>query len=357
MKIQKRSSTIFREIIEMNSKHNTKLSVLFVRALIRYSVRVFNLNVGKILLKLYLNLYNSFFLKNLYYEKYLLKINIFNIECRLLLANQKLKAHVKKKIEWSNFILKNSLSKNEKKAATQYLGILELFGYYNKKNTLACFAKTKRLKIYTNRNKKKFYIYGPNSTLPPNPIYSDCTIILTKMIDFDISNFKKSILILNSFTSEQLTKKDTRLLLKKYNKIYILSYKKKLKPPIRKFHKETGGCIASPMALGRILNWLCKINSKPKFIIEGFDFYLSKNSYSGHVQTGLPLQFKQLTEQLICQSLSDHDPLFNFLYVKNIISRYGIFNSQKFIKIMNLSGDQYLKKLIKCRNLHSLKKY
>ena len=356
MKIQKRSSAIFREIIEMNTKYNKKLSVLFIRALIRYFVRIFKLNLAKILLEQYLNLYNSFFFKSWRYEKYLLQINIFNIECRLLLANQKFKAHVKKKIEWANFILKNSLSKYEKKAANQYLSILELFDYYNKKNTPVYYAKSKKSKIYTNIKKKKFYIYGPNSTLPPNPKYSDCTIVLTKMIDFDLSIFKKSILILNSYTSQQLTKKDTILLLKKYNKIYVSSCKKKIKPPISKFNKETGGCIASPMALGRILNWLCKISSKPKFIIEGFDFYLSKNSYSGHVQTGLPLQLKQLTERLICQSLSGHDALFNFLYVKSIISKHTIIDSQKFLTIMNLSGDQYLNKLFKFRDLYSLKR-
>jgi len=355
MKIKKlsKSSLIFREIIENNTKKNLKLSVLATRALIRYSVRIFSLNFSKILLKQYLILYKIIFFKKKIYEKYILQINIFRIDCRILFADKKLDEYVKKRIEWANFILSNSLSKEEKNAALQYLRILNIFGYYKKK-ILANSVKTSKVK----KNKKKLYIYGPNSAFPPNPKYFKYIIVLTKMIDFDISNFKDSILILNYFTSNQLTEQNEKLLLKKYNKIYLSTSKKKIKYPFKKFYKEKdiAGHIASSMALGRILNRLSNLYPNAEFIIEGFDFYLSKNAYNKYITTGYPLKFNQLTEYLICQSIFDHEPLFNFLYVKNIISRLRIKNSQKFLEIMNLSGDQYLKKLYTLRNFHSLMK-
>lgn len=66
------------------------------------------------------------------------------------------------------------------------------------------------------------------------------------------------------------------------------------------------------------------------------------------------MNFKQLTERLIFQSLFDHVSLFNFLYVKNIISKLKIKDNHKFIEIMNLSGYRYLKRLKKIRNFRSL---
>jgi hypothetical protein len=354
MKLKKlsKSSLIFREIIEKNTRNNLKLSFLVTRALIRYSVRIFSLNFGGILLKQYLILYKIIFFKKKIYEKYILQINIFRIDCRILFADKKIDEYVKKRIEWSNFILSNSLSKEEKNAALQYLRIFNIFGYYNKK-ILASSVKTSIEK----KNKKKIYIYGPNSAFSPNPKYSRYTIVLTKMIDYDISNFKDSILILNYYTSNQLTKKNKELLLKKYDKIYLSTSKNKIKYPFKKFYKEKdiGGHIASPMALGRILNRLSNQYPNAEFIIEGFDFYLSKNAYNKYIKTGYPLKSNQLTELLICQSIFDHEPLFNFLYVKNIISKLKIKDSHKFIEIMKLSGYQYLKRLYKFRNFSSLK--
>ena len=143
MKLKKlsKSSLIFREIIEKNTRNNLKLSFLVTRALIRYSVRIFSLNFGGILLKQYLILYKIIFFKKKIYEKYILQINIFRIDCRILFADKKLDEYVKKRIEWSNFILSNSLSKEEKNAALQYLRIFNIFGYYNKK-ILASSVKT-----------------------------------------------------------------------------------------------------------------------------------------------------------------------------------------------------------------------
>ncbi len=354
MKKLSKSSLIFREIIEKNTRNNLTLSVLLIRALIRYSVRIFSLNSSKILLKQYLNLYEILFFKKKLYGKYLLKINIFRIECKIFLANQKLDEYVKKKIEWSNFILSNSLIEEEKKAAAQYLNILELFRYYDKKKFLVGSNKLKKIKNCKSKSIKKLYLYGPNSTLPPDPKYSKYTIVFTKPTNYDISLFSNSILILNYYTSNQLTKKDKHSLLKKYDKIYLSSSKKKIKSPFKKFDIGIGGHIASPMALGRILNKFSKMYPNSEFVIEGFDFYLSKNNYSGSILTAFPLNLKLLTERLICESLFDHDPLFNFLYVKNIISRLRIKNSQKFLQIMNLSGNQYLTKLCTLRNFHSL---
>jgi len=356
MKVEKlsKSSLIFREIIEKNTRNNLTLSVLLIRGLIRYSVRIFSLNLSKILLKQYLNLYEILFFKKKLYEKYLLKINIFRIETKIFLANKSLNEYVKKKIEWSNFILRNSLIEEEKKAASQYLNILKLYRFYDAKKILVRSNKIKKIKNHKSKSIKKFYIYGPNSILPPDSKYSKYTIVFTKPTIHDISLFSNSILILNFYTSNQLTKKDKNFLLKKYDKIYLSGYKKKIKPPFKKFDIGIGGHIASPMALGRILNKFSKMYPNSEFVIEGFDFYMSKNSYSGSILTALPLNFKLLTERLICESLFDHDPLFNFLYVKNIISRLRIKNSQKFLQIMNLSGNQYLTKLCTLRNFHSL---
>lgn len=348
-----KSSLFFREIIETYPKKNKELFVLFTRALIRYSVRFFKLNLAKILLEQYLNVYQIFFLKESY-EKYLLKINLFRIECRLLFANKKLNKYIKKRIEWANFILNSSLSKYEKKAASQYLRIIQSRSYYYKKSALYRSIKYKKIQIYKKKSKKKFYLYGPNSLSAPNLKYSNCILILTKMIDYDISNFKEKILFLNSYTSNQLTQEDKKLLLNKYSKIYISPNDNKIESLFHKFNIGVAGHIASPMALGRILNFLNRRYLNSEFIIEGFDFYLSKKSYSGHVKTALPLNNIQLSEHLVCQSLFDHEPLFNFLYVKNIISKHRVKSSLKFRKFLNLSGDQYLKKLFKFRDFQSL---
>lgn len=356
MKVEKlsKSSLIFREIIEKNTRNNLTLSVLLIRALIRYSVRIFSLNSSKILLKQYLNLYEILFFKKKLYGKYLLKINIFRIECKILLANKSLNEYVKKKIEWSNFILSNSLIEEEKKAASQYLNILELFGYYDQKKILVGSNKIKKIKNCKSKSIKKLYLYGPNSTLPPDPKYSKYTIVFTKPTIHDISLFSNSILILNSYTSNQLTKKDKHFLLKKYDKIYLSRSKKKIKSPFKKFDTGIEGHIASPMALGRILNKFSKMYPNSEFVIEGFDFYMSKNSYGGSILTGFPLNLKLLTKRLICESLFDHDPLFNFLYVKNIIYKIRIKDSYKFLKIINLNPGQYLKKLCEVRDFSTL---
>lgn len=347
-----RSSVIFREIFESNDINHGKIPILIIRALLRYTVRFCSLSFSSKLILNYLKVFEKFdFLKNSYYV-YLLKINLYKIESRLYLANNQIKKYVDKKKDWSNFILQNSTSESEKDAAIHFNNTLNFFN--KQKNSLSI-----KNKIYKKQKKiadinKYFYLYGPNSKLPPNSEFSNYTIILTKMTEFDISNFKESILILNSYTYLQLSQESKKLLIEKYDKIFLPS-KDKLIFPFKNFDKGIEGHVCSPMNLGRILNFLNKKYINSQYIIDGFDFYLTENSYSKFVDTGFPLKKKKLTETLICHSLLNHEPLFNFLFVKKIVSELKIVNSKNFLNIINLSGMEYLKKLKKIRNFNSLK--
>lgn len=98
MKKLNKKSLIFREIIDENNPNNKKLLVLLTRALIRYSIRFFKLNFGIFILNTYLFFIKKIKLNNFFYIKYLLKINIFRVECKLLISNNEISKYIKKKI-------------------------------------------------------------------------------------------------------------------------------------------------------------------------------------------------------------------------------------------------------------------
>ena len=62
----------------------------------------------------------------------------------------------------------------------------------------------------------------------------------------------------------------------------------------------------------------------------------------------------RIDEQQIVQSLADHDPLYNFLFVKELSSYVNFIKSSRFIKIVNMTGNKYLEELASARDFRLL---
>ena len=63
----------------------------------------------------------------------------------------------------------------------------------------------------------------------------------------------------------------------------------------------------------------------------------------------------KVDERIICDSLADHDALFNFLYVKEVCEYLNVHDSNDFRELCAKSGDWYLSKLQKIRKFELLK--
>ena len=86
--------------------------------------------------------------------------------------------------------------------------------------------------------------------------------------------------------------------------------------------------------------------------IIGFDLYTKNNGYSGNILTALPLSDKILSEKIICKSLLDHDPVFNYLYLKLVTKHFILMDKSKqkiFQKIVIASNCNITIRFIKVR--------
>ena len=62
-----------------------------------------------------------------------------------------------------------------------------------------------------------------------------------------------------------------------------------------------------------------------------------------------------ISEQAICGGLADHDALYNFLFVKEMVQRLDIIDSNEFNRIINLRPEDYLDQLSKARKFEALR--
>lgn len=85
-----------------------------------------------------------------------------------------------------------------------------------------------------------------------------------------------------------------------------------------------------------------------------FDFYLTKNAYNSRYPTSLISKNGVINNQEICTSLIEHDALYNFLYVKKMSEILNIKESKEFINIVNMTGQEYVKKLVHIRNFSGI---
>jgi len=112
--------------------------------------------------------------------------------------------------------------------------------------------------------------------------------------------------------------------------------------------------IAAPMALGRVLYNLIYTHGSFNCVIEGFDFYLSEEMYSKSYPSLARQADNSINEQLICSSLVAHDALYNFLYVRELVSMLNLKDSGSFKNLIKMDGHMYLNKLANVRNFKTL---
>jgi hypothetical protein len=301
----------------------------------------------------------NFLLKNtnnsiIQYFYYFLYSRILKGEYVNFLKERDFPSAIRKKNEWAKFILNFSTDKYEKYVARHYLWILCKSGYVESLPTHD--SVDEELKNINKISGEIFYLYGPNSNKPPNLEYKDYTLVVTKDIDENVDKFKKSILFLNSMYYRAKIKNDKffkDMLLNKYGKIFISSM---LPIEDKEFeHSKMLPCseLCGSMALGRVLYNLILKNGRIDCVIEGYDQYLSSAAYSKYYPS-LTRVNNNIDERQVVQGLADHDPLYNFLIVKELSSYITCMNSSNFDDIVNMSGNQYIKELVNARNFSLL---
>jgi hypothetical protein len=299
-----------------------------------------------------LNLLNSFL--DVSYVTYLFKINIYKIEYREAMYKTGLLSSVNKKNEWAEYTIMHSKSMQERLNAKVYLSLLSRHGFYKNPNSYK--KPIINSKLLTKSTNKKIYIYGPNANNPPNPKYRDYLLVVLKPIEFDLTDFKEKLLFVNGayyFTKMVNNNELCSQLLDLYGRV-IVSSLSKIDRPLEKAKFPLFGKIASQQALGRVIYNLVYNYGSFTCVIEGFDFYLDNAMYASYYPS-LTRKNGKVDEQIICDSLADHDALFNFLYMKELCEYLNVHDSIDFKKLYTKSGDWYLSKLQETRNFELLK--
>ena len=283
------------------------------------------------------------------YFYYLLCIGRFKANYIKYLAKNQMYQAVEEKEKWANFLCSYSESEYEIKSAEDYLFLLGKYGLSGKVNNYSSFNI---IPNKTERVNNIFYLFGPNSDYEPNRKYVDSTIVLAKEINSNISHFKDSIIFLNWIYYQKKVKNDVekrRLIIKKYGKVFVSSMYPidDLEFPLSVM--PISSTLGGAQGLGRALFNLITKYGRCSCIIEGYDFYLAPNTYSNNYPS-LTRKGNEIDEEMIVRSLSDHDAVYNFLFVKEMLNHIDIIDSSKFLEYINMSIDQYIKKLIDRRD-------
>lgn len=351
------SRTRFVEICERNpAVGNQTLSIRVTRLLIRYVTRLLGFSISvrcfDYLLTVTKKMSSS---PSRQYITYLIMVNKLNIEYMLSVASNNLMDAIDKKSLWAEYTLRHSKDPKSKWTSKNYLSLLQKNNLYGKD-----FASSDHFvssQIAKTRSELKFYIYGPNAKNAPSEKYSDHILVFLKPMDFEISNFKSSILFTNGiyYRSVVATSQDTRNhLTSKYTEIIVSCQTSALTSPFTRARFPIGDHIAAPMALGRLLYNLLYTHGKFSCVIEGFDFYLSKEMY-GRAYPSLAREAdNSINEQLICSGLAAHDALYNFLYVRELVSILSLEDSYSFKSLIEMDGHTYLNELASVRNFKTL---
>ncbi|MDB9992261.1 hypothetical protein OAD94_07125 [Amylibacter sp.] len=333
----------FKEIYEsVNFVDNKQFLIKIVRLFIRYTTRVFGYMASyKILGSILFVFKFDTELLTLKYVFYIICINKLRLEYLSKLSQNDLIGAILKKNEWAELSAKNSLSAASRMSAKRYLSLLSKYGFYK-----ATFNKCNY--DIKGKTQKIFYIYGPNAKDKPSKKYEKCILVTMKPINLEETYYKENILFMNSEFYNKRVSDNAKLknkLIKKYDEIYVSCRQAKLSAPFKKSKFPLGDSLASPMALGRVLYNLTQKYGKFECIIEGFDFYVGPESYKPYYPTLNYKKGNSIDNQKIYTSLADHDALYNFLFVKEIISKLDILDSSEFKRIIQLRGGDYLNEL------------
>lgn len=345
------SQAPFSEICEVVvGIDNKNLFFKFTRIFIRLLVRLLGYKVStKVLGSLLFLFKKNTNTRWLRYFFYLLEVNKIRLEYFDLLCDNQLALAVLKKNKWAEFSLKESMNYGSRLSAKRYLSLLSRHGFSARKYDQCEY-------VPQGSTDKKFYIFGPNANINPSNKYKDHILVLTKDIDFDTSCFKQKILFSNSvyYTNIISDNEDMKIKLsKKFQSVYVSCRQAKISLPFVRSKFPIGDQLASPMALGRVLYNLVDKYGRFSCVIEGFDFYLDKRMY-GDYYPSVGKEFSgEMSDKVVCKSLAEHDALYNFLFVKELVGHLDILGSEDFSKIINLSGVDYLKSLSKVRDFGS----
>jgi hypothetical protein len=325
----------FRELVNFRSFKSGWLFTLH-RFIIRYPVRLFGIRLGIY----YLNLtYKITRFSKLYGDLYL--VNLYHLKSFSLLIGKEYLNYLENKRKLLNYILQYGQNKDDKFIAKYYLELLNINGLPQ----ITGFELTGAINF-----SDIYYIYGPNAKSFPNGKFIDSKLILTKFPNFEVSDFSSVDLYLNSHTFDQLSPDENNLLLKKFN---VIIKSRSTDERLYQLDSLPDSEIASCLGLNRILWHLYrKFGSSVNSVylkIEGFDLYTEKISYSGNIYSTILNKSLNVQDEILIKGLWQHDLIFNFLDLKNVISKFKLIESDEFIKMINMSLTDYWKTVTKNR--------
>lgn len=325
-------NTSFREITN-STKFKYKIFELFIRAFVRYPVRLLGLKTGLY----YLSILSHIFILNSK-SKYIVQINIYYLKSRFYLFKNDFKNYIENKKKWIDYVIDNSKNENDLYISKYYKNIL--YKYFN---------NISEVKYSNNYKNEEYYIYGPNSELAPSTDKSNVKLILTKYPTFEVQNFSSIIIFLNSYSSNQLTPQMFNNLFDKYE---IILKKEIFQDEAKILLANPESEMASSMGLNRILRHLFLTNSDKRLSIKlnGFDLYTKFNIFSGKILSAVSEMNIINQNKMVLNALWQHDFIYNFLELKDLLLRFDIVESDELLEIVNLDLEEYWKKVV-CKRL------
>jgi len=180
--------------------------------------------------------------------------------------------------------------------------------------------------------------------------------VLSKHVDFDISGFKNSIMFLNWIYYQTKVKADLKfkkIILEKYSEVFVSSLYPIEDSEIPLSTMPVNSTLGGAQGLGRALFHLITTNGRCNLVIEGYDFWIKEKTFSEYYPT-LNRVEGHIVEKNIVNALADHDAIYNFLFVKEMLKHVQVIDSEEFLSYVNLSVDEYIKELIKKREFKLL---
>ena len=174
----------------------------------------------------------------------------------------------------------------------------------------------------------------------------------------NVEKFKDSILFINSIYYHNKIKNNRKKrdeLLKKYGRIMINSMHYIDDKDIKYSAVPPGSELCGLMGFGRVLYNLILNNGRVNCVVDGYDMYVEEFPYSKYYPT-LTRQNNELNEALIVQGLADHDFIYDFLKVKELMKNVNLIDSDRFSSIINMPLSKYLEKIATVRNFKLLEK-
>tara|TARA_B100000780_G_C21062735_1_gene427230 strand:+ start:123 stop:1211 length:1089 start_codon:yes stop_codon:yes gene_type:complete len=352
----------YREISDSEPDYsNLSISIKMTRLIIRLIINLFSFkNTIKIMKAIIFVFKNTPFF-NTQNCQYLININLYKIKFLSHLSQNNFIESLSTKIEWSNYVLNNSSCNSSSSNAEAFIELIN--------NNICIDHAGSLLQAFSDDRDEEMFnvpmmvIEGPtaNEMDIKEDVQRMSTLVHLKPFTSDLSSYKYKILYLNSFFYKNKVENDLKYqseLLKCYDKIYVSCSISKLPNFFTRLPRAAEGNISSPMALGRVIQHLTtKISPsiEVKFIVNGFDLYLSKDPYSRSSYIKLTRNVEALIEEReLCLSLAEHDLFYNFMYLRFLSSKISIINSPSFSKIMNMKMSEYLEELASSRNFKSL---